>query len=252
MAEMRKREEADAPRPDYRPGAKKLRQQEERKKRAGGFRVGPQNLPDGTYRRKTQEIKRNLIEKAQIKKEYAKLKRTGKVPEKREELPIPASLRTDEERERKRAKAMNVGDSGSDEGDGEDMPESKSYEVAPSAAPHPDRQSLIDNQTAPSADEENQAMQNHEQAPRKDRRERKPKAQPFKREHEAALKRKAEAEERRKAREEAERQRQKKVDEREKFRKAMAKARTGGVNGQRKLGKESTVLLERVKRMVGS
>lgn len=31
----------------------------------------------------------------------------------------------------------------------------------------------------------------------------------------------------------------------------MAKARTGGPNGQRKLGRESNVLLEKVKRMVG-
>ncbi|KAH9812651.1 hypothetical protein Tdes44962_MAKER05779 [Teratosphaeria destructans] len=250
MAEKRKREDGGAPRPDYRPGAKKLRQQEERKKRAGGFRVGPQNLPDGTYRRKTQEIKRSLIEKAQIKKEYAKLKKTGNVLEKREELPIPASLRADEERERKRAQAMDVSDS--DEGDDDDVPEHKSHQVESSSAPHPDRQSLIDNQSAPSADEENQATQDHERAPRRDRRDRKPKVQPFKREHEAALKRKAEAEQRRQAREEAERERQKKVEEREKFRKAMAKARTGGSNGQRKLGRESTVLLERVKRMVGS
>jgi len=31
----------------------------------------------------------------------------------------------------------------------------------------------------------------------------------------------------------------------------MAKARTGGKNGQRKLGRESTVLLEKVKRLAG-
>jgi hypothetical protein len=31
----------------------------------------------------------------------------------------------------------------------------------------------------------------------------------------------------------------------------MAKARTGGKNGQRKLGKESKVLLEKVRRIVG-
>ena len=46
------------------------------------------------------------------------------------------------------------------------------------------------------------------------------------------------------------RQRQQKLEERERFRKAMAKARTGGKNGQRKLGRESKVLLERVQRMV--
>ena len=41
------------------------------------------------------------------------------------------------------------------------------------------------------------------------------------------------------------------MEERERFRRAMAKARTGGPNGQRKLGRESKVLLEKVKRMVG-
>jgi hypothetical protein len=58
-------------------------------------------------------------------------------------------------------------------------------------------------------------------------------------------------EEWRKAREAAELERQAKIEERERFRKAMAKARTGGPNGQRKLGRESNVLLEKVKRMVG-
>ena len=80
-------------------------------------------------------------------------------------------------------------------------------------------------------------------------RHRKPKHQPFQREYSQAQQRKAEAEERRKAREEAERQRQAKGEERERFRRAMAKARTGGRNGQRKLGRESKVLLEKVKRL---
>ena len=82
-------------------------------------------------------------------------------------------------------------------------------------------------------------------------RTRKPKHQPFAKEYSQAQQRKAEAEERRKQREEADRQRQQKVEERERFRKAMAKARTGGRNGQRKLGRESGVLLERVRRLVG-
>lgn len=41
------------------------------------------------------------------------------------------------------------------------------------------------------------------------------------------------------------------MEERERFRRAMAKARTGGKNGQRKLGRESKVLLEKVRRVVG-
>ncbi|KAJ5729060.1 uncharacterized protein N7483_003568 [Penicillium malachiteum] len=43
-------------------------------KKRKGFSVGPANLPDGTYRRKTQKIKSDLIQKAKVKKAYAKIK----------------------------------------------------------------------------------------------------------------------------------------------------------------------------------
>ena len=59
-----------------------------------------------------------------------------------------------------------------------------------------------------------------------------------------------EAEARRIEFERRDRERERKTEERERFRKAMAKARSGGRYGQRKLGKESQVLLERVRRMV--
>ncbi|PIG86751.1 hypothetical protein AARAC_006836 [Aspergillus arachidicola] len=44
------------------------------KKKKKGFSVGPANLPDGTYRRKTQKIKADLIQKAKVKKAYAKVR----------------------------------------------------------------------------------------------------------------------------------------------------------------------------------
>ena len=81
-------------------------------------------------------------------------------------------------------------------------------------------------------------------------RHRKPKPVPFQKEAREAQERKEQAEERRKAIEEGNRQRREKNEERERFRRAMAKARTGGRNGQRKLGRESQVLLEKVKKMV--
>lgn len=112
----------------------------------------------------------------------------------------------------------------------------------PSTAPHPARQALIEKEETAPASPQNQQHT--------DRRARKPKPAPFKKESEHAARRKAEAEERRRAREEAERQRKEKIEERDRFRKAMAKARTGGPNGQRKLGRESKVLLERVRKMV--
>ncbi|KAL9100616.1 MAG: hypothetical protein Q9163_004032 [Psora crenata] len=46
-------------------------------KRKKGFSVGPSNLPDGSYKRKVQKIKKNLIRKAKLKKSYAKLKLHG-------------------------------------------------------------------------------------------------------------------------------------------------------------------------------
>jgi cell division protein FtsL len=73
----------------------------------------------------------------------------------------------------------------------------------------------------------------------------------FEKEQAFAEQQKAEAEARRLEFERRDKEKKQKIEERERFRKAMAKARTGGKNGQRKLGKESKVLLERVKRMVG-
>ena len=72
----------------------------------------------------------------------------------------------------------------------------------------------------------------------------------FEKEEAFAEMKRAEAEVRRIEFERRGEERKQKMEERERFRKAMAKARSGGRNGQRKLGKESEVLLERVKRMV--
>ena len=166
-----------------------------------------------------EKIKADLIQRAQIKKNYAKLKRQGKIPDEPQKLPTPAFPEPEDEAKEPVAK--------------------------PSNTPHPDRQDLIDI-TANSSNANEQPSSELEP-----RRKRKPKSTPFKREYEQAQQRKAEAKERRKAREEAERQRQMKIEERERFRRAMAKARSGGPNGQRKLGRESKVLLEKVKKMVG-
>ncbi|KAI6912507.1 hypothetical protein KC318_g1990 [Hortaea werneckii] len=227
MAEKRKAEES-RPVADYRPGKKKQKQK-------GGFQVGPANLPDGTYKRKTQDIKKSLIERAQIKKDYAKLKKQGQITDKDQSLPVPASLASDQEKQAQESKSPEA-------------------DEEPEAGPHPDRQQLIDKAASPQGADQVPGGEEEKEPRQRDRSSRKvrrPKHQPFQREHEAALKRKAEAEERRKAREEAQRQRQQKIEERERFRKAMAKARQGGPNGQRKLGRESNVLLERVKKMVG-
>nr|POE61067.1 hypothetical protein CFP56_64776 [Quercus suber] len=192
------------------------------KKARKGFTVGPANLPEGLYKRKTQKIKDSLIQRAQIKKTYAKLKKLEAHSD-LDRIPEPASLAAQ----------------GGAQGDGE-VPEE------PSTVPHPDRQNLMDHEErSPSP-----AAAAATSAPGR-RTQRKPKTLPFRKEHETAQRQRAEAEERQRAREQAERERAQKREERERFRKAMAKARTGGPNGQRKLGRESAVLLEKVKRMVG-
>lgn len=82
------------------------------------------------------------------------------------------------------------------------------------------------------------------------KRNRNPRPVPFEKEARLAQERKAEEEKRRQESEKARAERDRKIEERERFRKAMAKARTGGKNGQRKLGRESKVLLDRVKNLV--
>jgi hypothetical protein len=109
---------------------------------------------------------------------------------------------------------------------------------------HPSRQAML------SELQETTPPPSNARNPPRERRQRKPKY--FEKEEAYAAQQKAEAEAKREEYERREKEKREKVEEREKFRKAMAKARTGGKNGQRKLGRESEVLLERVKRVVGS
>lgn len=133
------------------------------------------------------------------------------------------------------------------------------------------REPLVDTQTFPAATAEvSQELHPERQAMLEDPRERTPSPKPtadrtrqsrdrrrsqrpayYDKEITFAGKKKAETEEKRLEFERREKEKNEKIAEREKYRKAMAKARTGGRNGQRKLGRESKVLLERVKRIVG-
>jgi len=164
------------------------------------------------------KIKKDLIHKAKLKKQYAKLKS-------REEDTTLKSVYDREE------------DYASTEAPADPVPE-------PTLDPHPDRVKMLED---PSPEPEPVPRY----APHTDRKKKPPRSQPFKKEAEHARKNEEEAEARRKAREEAEKERAGKIAERERFRKVMAKARSGGPNGQRKLGRESTVLLEKAKRIMG-
>ncbi|KAL8766834.1 MAG: hypothetical protein Q9209_006492 [Squamulea sp. 1 TL-2023] len=182
------------------------------KKLRMGFSVGPANLPDGTHRRKVKKIKDDLIRKAKVKRSYNKIKE-------REAKAVPRYYAE---------------------------PPSLTVEQAPASMElHPARQAMLEeplvtnlpNIPAPSQ-------------PSRRKRPRRPKPVPYEKEERIAQQRKEEKEARRKAAEKARIERQRKTEERERFRKAMAKARTGGKNGQRKLGRESKILLERVQSMV--
>ncbi|KAL8947655.1 MAG: hypothetical protein Q9222_006088 [Ikaeria aurantiellina] len=181
------------------------------KKFRKGFSVGPANLPDGTYRRKVKKIKDGLIRKAKVKKSYSKIKE--------QEAIVQPKYYSDPPNE-------------------DPEPES---EIPPASMElHPARQAML----------EEPAVNNLPESSQRPRRHRKPKQDPFKKESSKAITRNQEQAEKRAAIEQARQEKQKKVEERERCRKAMAKARTGGKNGQRKLGRESKILLERVKSLV--
>lgn len=163
-----------------------------------------------------KKIKEDIIYKAKLKKQYAKIKA-------REENADDAPRKSVYDRE---AEAIT------------DNEEPSAPVPEPTLEPHPDRVKMLEEP---------------EPAPTQssfDRRQRRPRSQPFQKEAEVARKKKEDADARQKAREDADRERTKKIAERERFRKAMAKAR-GGPNGQRKLGRESKVLLEKAQRLMG-
>lgn len=165
-----------------------------------------------------QQIKRNLIEKAKLKKDYAKQKALTK-----NQPPTKSSYSAPEETSEPEAQS-------------EQEPEAPSDTEPQQPAQQPEPQSQQESHTTSNL----AALHPSRRA----------KIIPFAKEHRAAQRQKREAEARRIARETAARERAEKLEEREKFRKAMAKARSGGKNGQRKLGRESGVLLDRIRKMV--
>ncbi|KAI1383144.1 uncharacterized protein F4822DRAFT_422286 [Hypoxylon trugodes] len=191
------------------------------KKHRKGFRVGPENLPDGPWKRKVDKIKKDLIHKAKVKKAYRKIKAAEQAASK------PDATNAITVTEDSNAEA-NV--------------------APPSPQLHPERQAMID--------EDEEQEEPSSPPPQRENRPRRRKQNPrkpgyFDKAAADGERKKAEAEARAQeiARRNAERER--KIAERERFRKALTKARTPGRDGQRKLGRESGLLLEKVKKIVG-
>ncbi|OBT47689.1 hypothetical protein VE00_02241 [Pseudogymnoascus sp. WSF 3629] len=198
------------------------------KKVRGGFKVGPDNLPDGTWRRKVIKIKKDLIHNAKVKKSYAKVKARTSPP------PAPAAPNASTIVIRAPEEPIAP------------VPVEPKHEAETEQELHPSRQAMLDAPDAPPT-----ASVPRFSGPKIDGKSRAKKPGYFdKAKAEADVKRK-EAEERRAEFERRDKERRGKVEERERHRRAMAKARTGGRNGQRKLGRESVVLLDKVRRMVG-
>lgn len=265
-----KRPREDNPNTDPIPEAKKRK----------GFQVGPQNLPDGAWRRRNTRIKEDLIHKAKLKKEYKKVKaelaqakdntNNNKAPPHENGDAAGPSEPIDHAQDRQHVNAERQALL-----DGAPLPPMKER-VPPPAQAQPQlpqaTQELSSHTPAINDDDDDNNNNNDdnnnepgsaEHRPRGNRR--KPRRPDY---YDKALqegaKKKAEAEARAAEQKRREEERERKAAERDRVRKAMLKARgikPGGAGGRgrstrrqegpRKLGRESKVLLDKVRMMVG-
>lgn len=220
MSQKRRREEAGLE--TRSPVAKKTR---------NGISVGPAHLPDGTYKRHVKKIKSRLIDKAKTRKQYSRVK----------------AQHLQQERAAGRSPKTQAAEDGRT-GDGDEALHDSDIErdIARS------RRAAIGKEQALSAPPNVETSEDditgesfRQKQPKQRSRAR---TVPFEKEARVAAEQKREKEERRLAREAAMAERQRKADERERFRKAMTKARSGGLGGKRKLGRESSVLLQKIQK----
>ena len=166
-------------------------------------------------------IKRDIIHKAKIKREYAKV------------------------RERELAQQSNL----HYQNVYESRDNSAEYQEPPSSLKrHPERENMINEKSLPTKIIGSGPYHADDLPSGTDYKLRQ-KPLPFRNEVLQAERLRAEAHVRQKARKEAELQKMQRWQERERIRRAMAKAR-GTRNGKRKLGGESKILLEKVKKIV--
>ncbi len=177
------------------------------------------------------KIKKELITKAKVKKQYAKIK-----AEHQKQATAPSTT-------------------------AEHHPDPDNDESAPApVAIHPERQAMLDSSSRPRSSPQQQATdapdgdptapqpQGQEGRPRRPRKQR---PDYYNKELAAAEKAKKKAEEREAEFTRRQEERQRAIADRERYRKAMAKAKEPGRDGKRKVGRESKLLLDRVKKMMG-
>ncbi|KAL7937924.1 hypothetical protein V8C35DRAFT_290303 [Trichoderma chlorosporum] len=194
-------------------------------KKKHGFRVGPENLPDGPWRRKVDQKKRDLIHRAKVKKQYAKIK----AAEEAKTRPSHAGDEDDDDEDGAKSAQGDAREDGEEEeeGEGEKM--------------HPTRQLMI-------KDEDMAQTGAEASGPSDGQRRRTRRPGYYDKQLKKAADRRQEAETKRKEYERRMEERAQKQAERERFKRAMAKTRDK--DGNKKLGRESTLLLEKVKRLV--
>ncbi|QPG94993.1 hypothetical protein C2857_007482 [Epichloe festucae Fl1] len=201
------------------------------KKPKRGFRVGPDNLPDGPWRRKVTKIKKDLIHKAKVKKEYAKIK-------------------SREQAKNQKNQNREDNDSNHDEGDGDEDSKNvvacaqHSHREQVKKKIHPTRELMLRDEEKAQAGAT--ASEDAITSDGSRRRTRRPGY--YDKQLQKAEERRKEAELRQMEMQRRREERESKIAERQKFKKAMAK--TVGRDGKKKLGRESTILLDKVKRMM--
>ncbi|KAL2200590.1 hypothetical protein P885DRAFT_74422 [Corynascus similis CBS 632.67] len=220
------------------------------KKAKHGFRVGPENLPDGAWRRKVTKIKKDLITKAKVKKQYAKIK--AQHQQQATAFPIPEQTTTQS--------ADQIAAHTNQEKDGEFKSEPGPPQI------HPERQAMLDSSTSsriPATASKDDHKDNHKEegeepspsqsaaGPQKRPRKQHHRPDYYTKELAAAERAKKKAEERRAEMARREEERRRRIAERERYRRAMAKAKTPGRDGKVKIGRESKLLLERVQKVMG-
>lgn len=212
------------------------------KKPRQGFRVGPDNLPDGAWKRKVTKIKQDLITKAKVKKEYAKIKAKTDLSQPAPAVPLP-----DDDVVLPTTTTPST------------SPEKEQDQKAHEQPLHPDRQALLSSQkphldlSNPNLlDSSNPALHPPALPKRNNGDRRKNKPDYFSKELAAAEKAKKAAEARQAEFRRRDEEKATRIADRERFRRQMAKAKTPGHrDGKMKIGRESKLLLERVQKMVG-
>ncbi|SPJ70766.1 uncharacterized protein FTOL_00494 [Fusarium torulosum] len=192
---------------------------QEVKKPKHGFRVGPENLPDGPWRRKVTKVKKELIHKAKVKKAYAKIK-----AREQENAPTPKTSQP----------VQDEAPAGSDAGE-------KKQPVEEPEVMHPTRHLMLADEAKA---QENSVGERNSDGNR--RRTRRPDY--YEKQLGKAAQLRQEEEQRRQEFQRRREEREQKMAERDRYKRAMAKTRDR--DGNKKLGRESSLLLDKVKKMI--